>query len=274
MSAFADLMAYQRDTEALAEVAGRLSWDQETVMPRGAAPQRADEMAAMESILHERRMNLRVGEWLAEAEAQADLGGVERAQLRHIRRSFERTSRVPMTLAAEIARTTSRAQGIWAEARAADDFKAFAPTLESVVGLKRQEAEALADGGSLYDALLEDFEPGATTAFLDDLFGAMRPRLVALREKILGSDRQPKLLSGDFEERAQLALSSELALAFGYDLAHGRIDKAVHPFSSGSGLDVRITTRTNRAIRSTASTRQSTRSGTPLTSRASTTPTH
>ena len=38
-----------------------------------------------------------------------------------------------------------------------------------------------------------------------------------------------------------------MAQAFGYDLNRGRIDKAVHPFSSGSGNDVRITTRTNPA---------------------------
>jgi carboxypeptidase Taq len=245
VSAYAELMAFQRDTEALAEVAGRLAWDQETVMPRGAAPQRADEMAALESILHERRMDPQVGEWLAAVEAGPDLGAVERAQVRLIRRAHDRAARVPKRLAAEIARVTSRAQGVWAAARQADDFAAFAPTLEEVVRLKGQEAEALAGGGDLYDALLEDFEPGATTAFLDGLFGSLRPRLVALRERVLGAEREVPRLRGEFEERAQLALSSELALAFGYDLAHGRIDKAVHPFSSGSGLDVRITTRTD-----------------------------
>jgi Zn-dependent carboxypeptidase len=41
-----------------------------------------------------------------------------------------------------------------------------------------------------------------------------------------------------------MQLSRKVAEAFGYDLRHGRVDKAVHPFSSGSGLDVRITTRT------------------------------
>jgi carboxypeptidase Taq len=245
MSAYAELMAFQRETEALAEVAGRLSWDQETVMPRGAAPQRADEMAALESILHERRIDPQVGDWLAAVEAGPDLDPTERAQVRLIRRAHDRATRVPRRLAAEIARATSRAQGVWAEARQADDFARFGPTLEEVVGLKRQEAEALTRDGNLYDALLDDYEPGATTAFLNALFGTLRPRLVALRERILGVDREVPRLRGEFEERAQLALSSELALAFGYDLAHGRIDKAVHPFSSGSGLDVRITTRTD-----------------------------
>ena len=47
MSAFDNLLAFQRQTEALAQIAGRLGWDQETMMPRGAAAQRAEEMAAI-----------------------------------------------------------------------------------------------------------------------------------------------------------------------------------------------------------------------------------
>ena len=88
MTAFDDLMAFQRETEALAQVAGRLSWDQETVMPRGAAPQRAEETAALETVLHARRVDPKVGEWLAMID-EAHLDDVGRAQLRHIRRSRE-----------------------------------------------------------------------------------------------------------------------------------------------------------------------------------------
>ncbi len=244
MSAYDDLMAFQRDTEALSQVAGRLGWDQETMMPAGAAEQRGEEMAAMEHVLHARRTDPRLGDWLT-AMDDATLDPVGQANLRHIRRSYDRSRKVPAKLAAELARTTSVAQGVWARARAAEDFAAFAPTLEKVVTLRQQEAAALAEGGDLYDALLDDYEPGASAQTLETMFGALRPRLVALRERILHAPHQPVPLIGDFPEPGQLALSQELALAFGYDLAHGRIDKAVHPFSSGSGLDVRITTRTN-----------------------------
>lgn len=243
MSAYDELMAFQRETEALSEIAGRLSWDQETVMPRGAAPQRAEEMAAIEGVLHARRTDPRVADWLAAAEPVTN---VQRANLRHIRRSHERTARVPARLASEIARVTSAAQGTWAEARADDDYAAFEPVLAEVLRLKREEAAALAQGGDLYDALLDDYEPGATAAELSAMFGALRPRLVALRERIMGAAR-PAALTGDFPEQAQLLLTSEVAVAFGYDMSRGRIDRAVHPFSSGSGLDVRITTRTDRA---------------------------
>ncbi|MEM9473903.1 MAG: carboxypeptidase M32 [Pseudomonadota bacterium] len=241
MSAYDDLMAFQRETEALGQIAGRLGWDQETMMPRGAAEQRGEEMAAIEGVLHARRSDPRVGNWLAAAKPE---DAVATAQLREIRRSYERSTKVPAKLASEIARVTSVAQGIWAEARAAEDWDTFQPVLENVVRLRREEGEALAEGGDVYNALLQDYEPGTTADEIEAMFAALRPGLVSLRERILGSSVQPSQLDAEFPEDGQLALSAELATAFGYDTAHGRIDKAVHPFSSGSGLDVRITTRT------------------------------
>jgi len=243
MTAYDDLMAFQRETEALGQVAGRLGWDQETMMPPGAAEQRSEEMAAMEGVLHARRIDPRIGDAL-DAISTDSLDTVGRANLRHIQRSYDRSNKVPARLAAEIARVTSVAQGVWARARAAEDFDAFAPTLQNVVELRREEATALADGGDLYDALLDDYEPGATGAQLEAMFTAMRPGLVALRDKVLGAARQPAALEGTFNEAGQLRISQHLATAFSYGFDTGRIDKAVHPFSSGSGRDVRITTRT------------------------------
>ena len=153
-------------------------------MPRGAAAQRGEEMAAIEGVLHARRTDPRVGEWLAAIDAST-LSSEGQAQLRHIRRDYDRNTKVPAALAAAIARETSLAQGVWAEARANEDFDAFAPTLAKVLQLRREEAEALANGGSRYDALLQDYEPGATGAELEAMFGALRPRLIALRERIM-----------------------------------------------------------------------------------------
>ena len=150
---------------------------------------------------------------------------------------------MPADLATALAKETSLAQRVWADARANEDVAAFLPALKTVLELKREEGDALAAGGDVYDALLDDYEPDMTAAALDAMFGALRPRLVALRDRVLGATA-PKGLFGQFEEAKQLALSTTLADAFGYDFAKGRIDKAVHPFSSGSGLDVRITTRT------------------------------
>ncbi|SHE52604.1 carboxypeptidase Taq [Loktanella atrilutea] len=240
-TAYNDLLDFVRETEALSQVAGRLGWDQETMMPDGAIDQRAEEQGAMAGVLHARRIDPRIGGWLEQAVAEDDVAA---AQLRQIGRSFDRAARVPAQLATAIARETSRAHRTWAQARAEEDVAAFLPALARVLALKREEAQAIAGDADPYDAMLDDYEPDATAAQVSAMFGAMRPRLVALRDAVRARPAAP-VLKGDFPEAAQMALSRELALAFGYDLGRGRIDKAVHPFSSGSGLDVRITTRTN-----------------------------
>ncbi len=243
MSGYEDLMRFQRDTEALSLVSERLGWDQETMMPKGGADQRGEEMAALEGVIHARRSDPRIGDWLASV-TPADEAAA--AQLRLIRHIYERQVKVPGRLAEAVARLTSTAQGVWARARAANDTKAFLPVLEEILKLKREEAACYAGGGDLYDALLDGFEPGETGESIAAMFGRMRPRLVALREAVL--DRPaPDGLHGTFATAGQLNLARELASVFGYDFAHGRLDLAVHPFSSGSGHDVRITTRVDEA---------------------------
>ena len=243
MTAFAELMAHQRDTEALGQVMGRLHWDQEAMMPRGAAVQRSEEMAALEGVIHARRTDPRIADWLAAAEAPDAAGA---AALRLIGRTHARAVRVPERLAAEIARATSIAQGVWAEARERDDVAQFLPRLAEVLALKREEAAALAEGTGpdrLYDALLDGYEEGMTAAGVAALFDRMRPRLLALRAAVMAAPGQPEPLRGHFAREGQLRLARRLAEVFGYDFTRGRIDEVVHPFCSGGGLDVRITTR-------------------------------
>jgi carboxypeptidase Taq len=245
-STYDALMAHVRETMALSQVSGLLGWDQETMMPSGAAAQRGEWMGAMEATLHARQTAPCIGDWLAKLEG-SNLGQVADANLRLIRRSYERNTKVPADLAVEIARLTSVSQGIWAQARAADDFAAFAPTLKQVLDLRRQEAAALSAGGDPYDALLNDYEPGMTGATLEALLGSLRGGLVDLRDRIRGSGIQVADLDRQFSDDLQMELARELAGVFGYDYNMGRLDKAVHPFSSGSGTDTRITTRVDPA---------------------------
>jgi carboxypeptidase Taq len=244
MNAYDELMSYQHQTEALAQVMMRLGWDQETMMPRGAATQRGEEMAALEGVLHARRTDPKLADLLGLATAD---GPVAEAKLRLIEREHARATKVPADLAAELARVTSVAQGVWAEARGSEDVASFLPTLANVVDLRRQEAAALATGGDLYDALVDDYEPEMSGAQIETLFDKLRPRLVALRSAVLDSGPAPDALAGVFPAEQQLALTQQIARTFGYDMERGRIDQAVHPFSSGSGADVRITTRTQES---------------------------
>ena len=235
-------MAHMRDTVALGQVSGLLSWDQEAMMPRGGADQRAEQMSALEAVLHAKRTDPKIGDWLAAIDADG-LDEIKGANLRLVRRRFERHRKIPLDLAVALARVTSRAQGIWAEARAAAQFAGFQDTLGEVLNLRRQEAQALAVDGRLYDALLDEYEPDMRSAALDQLLGGLRDGLVALRRRINGSGVDIPDLQGCFSKDQQMLIARELATAFGYDWTCGRLDFSVHPFSSGGFTDVRITTR-------------------------------
>ncbi len=242
-SAYSSLVDHLKQTTLLGQIAGLLHWDRETMMPKSGIEARAEQSALLAAEIHGRCADERVGEWLAAIETDG-LDAVGQANVREARRGFERANRVPVRLAEALAKLTTRAQGIWAQARADDDFPAYAPVLEEIIAIKREEAACLKrDGEELYDALLDDFEPGMKTAELSTLLARLRPGLSALRQKIEASGVQVRPLAGDFPDDKQLELARRLAGVFGYDWDGGRLDLAVHPFSSGYRGDARITTR-------------------------------
>lgn len=239
---YADFLKFQRETEALSQVAGHLEWDRDTMMPKGAAEQRTEQAATIQSLLHERNSSSRFSE-LLQAVDPNELDDFGRANIRIARRDYDREKRIPADLPPAIAKAVGKADTAWKAAREEEDFKVFQPALAEVISLKRQEAEAVSDGGEPYDALLDKYEEGMTTATVDKLFDGMRPRLVALSERIMGSENSVEPLAGEFSKGKQKKLAEEIAGNFTYDWNKGRLDVSVHPFTMGAGNDVRITTR-------------------------------
>lgn len=240
------LLDHLKQTAALSQVAGLLSWDQEAVMPKRGAAQRAEQAGAMAAVIHGRNTDPRIPGWIAGID-RSELSDFDRRNLEEAQRAYDRATKIPARLAEESAKAASEGHKIWAAARDARDFELFAPALKHIIDLKREEAACLAEPGSdLYDALLDEFEPGARTAELLALLESLRAPLVELREKIAGKP-EPASLKGHYPTASQLAFAADIAARLGYDFDAGRIDTVVHPFCSGSGGDVRITTRTDEA---------------------------
>src|SRR5262249_28913750 len=160
-------------------------------------------------------------------------------------RRYRRQTRLPRALVEELANTTSLAQQEWQAAKAANDFPRFRPWLEKVVALKRRQAEALSDGGPLYDALLDEYEPGARSAHIARLFAALGPDLTALTQAIAGSGRKAPVavVRQRVPMDRQLLFGEAVAAALGFDFTAGRLDVSAHPFCTTVGAgDCRITT--------------------------------
>lgn len=238
------LIAHHREAFLLGSTASLLGWDQETYMPPGAGEMRAQQLALLARLVHERLADPRVGEWLSSCEAASN-DEVTTANLRGFRRDYDRATKLPETLVGELAETESRAQQAWAEARKNSDFASFRPWLERMVGLQQQKADCLkADGQSRWDALADLYEPGMKAADLVALFGPLRQRLVALRENtVTGAAPDRAFVRREFDEARQESFVRAVVAAMGFDFDRGRIDRSAHPFCTGTGDDVRLTTR-------------------------------
>jgi carboxypeptidase Taq len=122
------------------------------------------------------------------------------------------------------------------------------PWLERVVALKRREADALSYETEPYDALLDEYEPGARGRDLDALFAVLSPELTALAERLTAAPRRPNdaVLRRAFPTDRQRVFNQAAAATLGFDFERGRLDATTHPFFAAIGPgDCRITTRYN-----------------------------
>ncbi|MFG0307161.1 MAG: carboxypeptidase M32 [Phycisphaerales bacterium JB040] len=249
--AYARLVALRAEAAHLQSVSALLGWDQETYMPARAAPARAAQSGLMAALVHQRSTDPRIGELIRICEEDGELnraGSITAAELRELRRDYEKATRLPESLVRELAEAGSAAQQAWKAARSDDDFGAFRPHLEKMMGLSRAKAEALGvpDGGELYDALLDQYEPGARSADIEATFTPLRERLSAFVQDIADNGTPPdtSMLDVTVPEPAQHAFGLEVLAAMGFDLEAGRLDTTTHPFCEGTAPgDTRLTTR-------------------------------
>jgi carboxypeptidase Taq len=218
-------------------------------MPRAGVANRGNQLALLAGLLHEKATDPRVGELLdavEEADFLADPHAPETVNVREVRRGYDLLTRLPRRLVEESARVTSLAEQEWAAARRDADFARFRPWLEKVVALKCREAECLGFEACAYDALLDQYEPGARTHDLAELFAALRAELVPLVNALTYAGRRPDVavLKRPFPLDRQRVFGGLVAAAVGFDFGRGRLDTTTHPFFSTLGPDdCRITTR-------------------------------
>jgi carboxypeptidase Taq len=224
-----------------------LEWDQETYMPRRGAEHRADQVALIAGLAHQKLTSDEFGETLRAVEREG-VGDdpVRRTNLREVRREFDRAVKIPTKLVQEIARASALAKEAWVKARQESRFGDFAPHLEKLLDLKRQVAGHVGWQTEPYDALMDEFEPGAQAAAIQAVFDRLKSELVPLVAAIAQAPRQPDLsiLARFCPREGQAEFNRRVAEAIGFDFEAGRLDVSAHPFcTSTCPLDVRITTR-------------------------------
>ncbi len=227
-----------------------LHWDQETYMPPKGAEARGRQIATLTALAHRFFTTPEMGELLNDLERSQDRLDPDDAKLVEVTQyDYRRATRLPESFVQEFAVEQSRAYEAWVKARAESDFPSFQPHLSKLVDLLRRKADLLGYEESPYDALLEDYERGMSARRLREIFGGLAQVQSALVERVVTSSDQGDLawLDQDWDEGTQWEFSLMLLRDIGYDLAAGRQDRSVHPFSTSFDIaDVRVTTRVNR----------------------------
>jgi carboxypeptidase Taq len=248
MTAYRELEQRFRRLDAIEQAISVLHWDTAAIMPGGGAAARAEQLATLRLIAHQHLIAPEIDGLLAEAETD-ELGQWQRANLREMRRRWLHATAVPGALVEAESRACSECEAVWRRGRLENDFAAVLPGLERILHIERQIAALKAErlGTSPYEALLDQYEPGASVAEVDRLFNEIADFLPDLIEAALS--RQVALPSappsGPFPTATQRRLAMRLMERIGFDFAHGRLDISAHPFCGGTPDDVRITTRYN-----------------------------
>lgn len=221
-----------------------LGWDRETTMPRGGTEARARQMGTMSALHHRELVREDAGEAIAVLAERGDLDDDTAAMVRWAKRERDRATLVPEELVRELSEARSRAVSTWIDARPRDDVAAYLDGLRPVVELSRRYAEAVrGDAAELYDALLDDYEPGATAAELEPLLDELAAGVRPIVEPAVAAS-PPPLPDATWPAEAQVMLAGEVAGLIGFDFEHGAIARSAHPFTTSIGAgDVRFTTR-------------------------------
>ncbi|MDR2257844.1 MAG: carboxypeptidase M32 [Treponema sp.] len=261
------LHARDRECFHLEKAIAVLQWDQETCLPPQGVEERSEQLALLEKIAHQRLTEPETGRLLAELGSTRDnprgdegLAEIERDFLRVLRRKYDRAIKLPVDFVAAAARAEGLSQPAWAQARQNNDFAAFLPHLKTMIDVARKKAEFWGFGDraqseiqgqpgdraqTLYDGLLDIYEPGMSAAEIDAVFTPLRERLVSLLKKI---ERCPPpdtgFLNQRFDPEKQALFNQRLMDYLGFDRRRGRLDTSAHPLTTTLGShDIRITTR-------------------------------
>ena len=247
-----ELKNLDRKVKRMEKIAALASWDQQTYMPGRAAEERSEQLALLGSMIHDMTISPKMGQLLASLGADdANPGGAEelsdldRAFVREAYRRFRKATKLPGDLVEEMAREKSLAQAVWVEARKSNRFDEFAPSLKKVIALTHRAAEHLGYDDHIYDALLDDYEPGMRTAEVQEVFADLGRRLADLSARIGESEQvRTDFLSRSYPVEKQEQFAKEVLEAIGFDTDRGRLDVSAHPFTTTLGQhDVRLTTR-------------------------------
>lgn len=245
----ADLYAdYTQRMQKIADVkysGAVLQWDQETYLPPKGAEFRGRQLATLSEIAHEWFIDPSLGQLLQDLHSRGDLADDQRRNVELSLEDYKKQKKFTPAFIRKLTEASSRSFHSWLQARNTNSFSIFKDALGQMVELKKEEAALAGYEQHPYNALLDQFEKGATVALLDKIFSEIR---TPLRDLLSQISNRPQVsndfLRGHYPRQQQWDFGMQLIRQLGFDFEAGRQDLSEHPFTTNfNSHDVRITTR-------------------------------
>jgi carboxypeptidase Taq len=231
------------------EAVGLMYWDLRTGAPKKGVSMRSEVIGVLSGEAFRMSTSEQMGEYLdyfSEPDRFARLDRINQRIVTECNKDYERSKKIPHDKYEAYVVLTSQAESVWEEAKHENDWAKFQPYLEKIVAANLEFIDLWGYEGHTYNTLLDMYEPGMTVAKLDQVFGALREKVVPLLNEIQSSPHQPdtSFMRQRFDVNKQRQFSLFILEQMGYDFEAGRLDETVHPFATGLNPgDVRITTR-------------------------------
>lgn len=241
-------LEYKEITQKAADVnyaSAVLGWDQEVYMPPKGFEARGRQLATLATIAHEMLTSNDYGNLLDELSGRGDMSDEQQQNIRLSREDYLKNKKLTASFVTKLTEQTSKSYSTWIEARRKNDYSIYAPELQKMIALKREQAELYGYEAHPYDSLLDEYERGATVAMLDPVFNDVKGKLTPLLKSIMESSQvDDSFLNKHYDKGAQWDFSIDVLKAMGYDFEAGRQDISEHPFTTSfAAHDVRVTTR-------------------------------
>ena len=236
-------LKYLEKRRAYHHAIGLMSYDMNTIMPKGAGPLVGDTFGVLSEVLYDMETSPETEAMQREILAhrdEVDANLVRTAELAMEER--ERIACIPKEEYVQYSIDRTTAEQVWHEAKIKSDFPMFLPHLEKLIAAKKRFARYYKPDAPVYDTMLDEYEKGLCTATLDRFFATVRERLVPVIAKI---KEQPDVsfLHRHYPIADQRIFSDYLMDVLGLDRNHCIIGETEHPFTTEfTKYDVRITT--------------------------------
>jgi len=243
---FDELRERLAEISDLVKTASLLSWDQHVMMPPRGAALRAEQMATVGRIAHEKFTSAEMGSLIDGLRTWSEgheYDSFEASLVRVAAQDWEKASKVPGELRAEISRSAALANQVWIDARRENDFASFLPVLRKNLDLRKRYIDCFDVADEPYDIVLDDYELGMKTAEVRRIFDYLKEHQAPLVKEAAekGAIEKP---AKNLAIEPQKVFEREIIHEFGFTDDAWRLDLTVHPFASGTGVtDIRITTR-------------------------------